>query len=113
MENKTFAGRLTAAMGKQNLKQVDFLREADKAGIKLGKSQMSQYVSGKAVPRKNIALFLAGILKVDAQWLFRPLRTYLPKKAYLPRVYPVRAYPVKAYLAKVCLPKAYPQQARK
>lgn len=86
MENKTFAGRLTAAMGKQNLKQVDFLREADKAGIKLGKSQMSQYVSGKAVPRKNIALFLAGILKVDAQWLLHgvPSPEDIPSKEGLP-----------------------------
>ncbi|MEY8323830.1 aminotransferase class I/II-fold pyridoxal phosphate-dependent enzyme [Lachnospiraceae bacterium 54-11] len=69
MNYSTFSERLTASMREQNLKQVDFLREADRAGVKLGKSQMSQYVSGKAVPRKNIALFLAGILNVDAQWL--------------------------------------------
>lgn len=69
MNYSTFSERLTASMREQNLKQVDFLRKADRAGVKLGKSQMSQYVSGKAVPRKNIALFLAGILNVDAQWL--------------------------------------------
>ena len=69
MNYSTFSERLTASMREQNLKQVDFLREADRAGVKLGKSQMSQYVSGKAVPRKNIALFLAGVLNVDAQWL--------------------------------------------
>lgn len=69
MNYSTFSERLTASMREQNLKQVDFLREADKAGVKLGKSQMSQYVSGKAVPRKNIALFLAGVLNVDVQWL--------------------------------------------
>ncbi len=69
MNYSTFSERLTASMREQNLKQVDFLRKADRAGVKLGKSQMSQYVSGKAVPRKNIALFLAGVLNVDAQWL--------------------------------------------
>ncbi len=69
MNYSTFSERLTASMREQNLKQVDFLREADRAGVKLGKSQMSQYVSGKAVPRKNIALFLAGVLNVDTQWL--------------------------------------------
>ena len=69
MNYSTFSERLTASMREQNLKQVDFLREADKAGVKLGKSQMSQYVSGKAVPRKNIALFLAMVLNVDPQWL--------------------------------------------
>ena len=67
MNYSTFSERLTASMREQNLKQVDFLREADRAGVKLGKSQMSQYVSGKAVPRKNIALFLAGVLNVDTQ----------------------------------------------
>ncbi len=69
MNYSTFSERLTASMREQNLKQVDFLRKADRAGVKLGKSQMSQYVSGKAVPRKNIALFLAGVLNVDTQWL--------------------------------------------
>ena len=52
MNYSTFSERLTASMREQNLKQVDFLRKADRAGVKLGKSQMSQYVSGKAVPRK-------------------------------------------------------------
>ena len=42
MNYSTFSERLTASMREQNLKQVDFLREADKAGVKLGKSQMSQ-----------------------------------------------------------------------
>lgn len=69
MNHETFAKRLTEAMNSQNLKQVDLLRAAEKAGIKLGKSQMSQYTSGKAIPRKNIALFLANTLKVEPDWL--------------------------------------------
>lgn len=70
MNHETFARRLNTAMNNQKLKQVDLLRAAEKAGIKLGKSQMSQYTSGKAIPRKNIALFLAETLKVEPDWLY-------------------------------------------
>ena len=70
MDNSIFAQRLKAAMEKQAVKQVDILRAAQKAGVKLGKGQMSQYVGGKAVPRKNVGQFLADLLKVDAAWLY-------------------------------------------
>lgn len=69
MNHDLFAKRLKIALNKRGLKQVDCLREASKAGIKLGKSQMSQYVSGKAMPRKNIARFLAALLDVEQDWL--------------------------------------------
>ena len=58
--NETFADRLKAAMEKQNKKQVDIIRAAQDQGLKLGKSHMSQYVSGKTVPRAAILRFLAG-----------------------------------------------------
>ena len=70
MNHKIFTERLNSVMNDRNLKQVDFLRAAETAGIKLGKSQMSQYVSGKAIPRKNIALFLSQVLEVDVEWLY-------------------------------------------
>ncbi len=69
MDHQSFAERFNLAMQKRGMKQVDFLRIAKERGVKLGKSQMSQYVSGKTVPRKNTALFLAEILQVDAAWL--------------------------------------------
>lgn len=69
MKNAIFAERLIKAMSDKNWKQVDLLRVAETAGIKLGKSQMSQYVSGKAIPRKNIAQFLASALNVEMDWL--------------------------------------------
>ena len=37
--------------------------------MKLGKSQVSQYVSGKTVPRADILRFLADALDVEADWL--------------------------------------------
>lgn len=70
MTNTTFAERLKEAMQRQGMKQVDLLRAADEEKVKLGKSQISQYVSGDAVPREKIGYFLAKILNVDVQWLY-------------------------------------------
>lgn len=69
MADTTFAERLNATMSDKKLKQIDIIRAAQVRGIKLGKSHMSQYVSGKTVPRENILNFLAEILEVDARWL--------------------------------------------
>ena len=62
MPKESFADRLRAAMEKQNMKQVDLVRAAASAGVKLGKSHVSQYVSGKTVPRTDILIFLAQTL---------------------------------------------------
>ena len=70
MEESLFAERLVNSMKNKKMKQVDLLNFAAAQGIKLGKSQMSQYVSGKAVPRKNIGQFLARALDVDIKWLY-------------------------------------------
>lgn len=69
MANGTFADRLKYAMEKTGKKQVDLIRLAEERGVKLGKSQVSQYVSGKTVPRADILRFLAEALEVDADWL--------------------------------------------
>lgn len=69
MEHKQFAERLNCAMYHQHLKQVDIIRMAEAAGVKLGKGQMSQYVSGRALPRKTVAQFLASVLGVSEEWL--------------------------------------------
>ena len=69
MEHKQFAERLNCAMYHQHLKQVDIIRMAEAAGVKLGKGQMSQYVSGRALPRKTVAQFLASVLEVSEEWL--------------------------------------------
>ena len=69
MQNNLFAHRLRESMKEKNMKQIDIMREAEKRGIKLGKSHISQYVSGKTLPRDNILKVLAEILDVDAGWL--------------------------------------------
>ena len=47
----TFADRLKSAMEQKHMKQVDLIHAAETAGVKVGKSHISQYVSGKTVPR--------------------------------------------------------------
>ena len=69
IQKEVFSERLKAAMKKQNLKQIDLVRAAQTQGIKLGKSHVSQYVSGKTVPRTDILLFLAKTLQVEEEWL--------------------------------------------
>lgn len=66
---ESFSTRLNAAMALRELKQIDFVHAAEKFNIKLGKSHMSQYVSGKTVPRADIAHFLAAYLRVNEDWL--------------------------------------------
>lgn len=66
---ESFSTRLNDAMALRELKQIDFVHAAEKINIKLGKSHMSQYVSGKTVPRADIAHFLAAYLRVNEDWL--------------------------------------------
>ena len=55
--------------GTKHMKQVDLIHAAETAGVKVGKSHISQYVSGKTVPRAEILHFLSETLDVDADWL--------------------------------------------
>ncbi len=69
MAQALFADRLRQAMAEKGLKQADLVHAASERGEKLGKSQVSQYVSGKVVPRANVVRLLAELLGVDADWL--------------------------------------------
>ena len=69
MAGEIFADRLRLAMEARGKKQVDLIRIAEERGVKLGKSQISQYVSGKTVPRADILRFLAQALETDEDWL--------------------------------------------
>lgn len=64
-----FSKRLKTAMDAANLKQADLIVAASEQGAKLGKSQVSQYVSGKTEPRRGVLKLLAQILEVDEAWL--------------------------------------------
>ena len=65
MDQGSFAERLSAAMAQRGLKQVDLLRIAAERGQKLGKSQLSQYLSGKTSPRRETLAFLSAVLEAD------------------------------------------------
>ena len=67
--NNKFAERLKTALEQKNLKQIDLVKRASEQGVKLGKSHVSQYLSGKTMPRSEILHFLADTLEVDAEWL--------------------------------------------
>lgn len=69
MARESFAERLKKKMNERGIKQVDLIRYAQEQGVKLGKSHISQYVSGKTVPRADMVHFLAGALQVDPDWL--------------------------------------------
>lgn len=69
MTRESFAQRLKASMAAQGLKQIDIIRAAKDRGEKIGKSHISQYVSGKTIPRAATMNLLANILQVDALWL--------------------------------------------
>ncbi len=69
MESSIFATRLRTLLQQKKLKQIELVRLAEEKGIKLGKSYISQYLSGKTIPRKEILQFLADTFEVDANWL--------------------------------------------
>ena len=69
MDNLTFALRFREALEKKHLKQIELVRYAETRGVKLGKSHLSQYLSGKTIPRREMVQFLADALDVDPDWL--------------------------------------------
>ena len=69
MGREKFSERLRQAMDVAGLKQADLVRLADERGSKLGKSQVSQYVSGKVTPRLATLTLVADLLGVSPAWL--------------------------------------------
>ena len=62
---EVFAASLRHAMDKRGFKQADLIRMAADRGSKLGKSQVSQYASGKTLPRRAVVQLLADILEIE------------------------------------------------
>ena len=67
------AERLTLIMKERGIKQSDILEKCkpfcDKYGIKMNRSDLSQYVTGKYIPRQDKLTALAQALNVDEAWL--------------------------------------------
>ncbi len=71
--NSTTSNRIKQAMKSSNLKQVDIVNKAksmeEETGIKLSKTDLSQYVNGKVTPGQKKLYVLAKILNVSEAWL--------------------------------------------
>ncbi len=73
MAKKTTANRLQEIMKTRNLRQVDILNKCiplcKRYGIKFGRNDLSQYVSGKVAPGQAKLSVLAEALNVSESWL--------------------------------------------
>lgn len=69
-----FSKRLKDTMKQKGYRQVDVIRLveslADGQNVKLGKSHLSQYISGKTTPRRDVLNALAAVLEVSPEWLY-------------------------------------------
>ena len=69
----TVAERLKEIMDIKNIRQVDLVRLAEpvgeESGIHISKSHISQYLSGKSQPRRDILKVMAQALGVSQLWL--------------------------------------------
>lgn len=83
MERKNTSIRLKEIMQERNLKQVDILKLANpfskKYNIKLNKSDISQYISGKSEPGQDKLFILGMALNVNESWL---MGFDVPKERY-------------------------------
>lgn len=73
MKQSNTAERLKLIMAERNLKQVDILNRCapycKKYNVKLGRSDLSQYISGKAIPKQDKLTVLAEALNVTEPYL--------------------------------------------
>ena len=73
MKHSNTALRLKEIMNERNLKQTDILQltipYCEKYGVKMNKSDLSQYCSGKVEPNQNKLFVLSAALGVNEAWL--------------------------------------------
>ena len=69
----TTAERLQTLVEKENLRQVEILERCkpylEQFKIKMNRSDISQYIAGKAIPKQNKLYILARALNVSEAWL--------------------------------------------
>lgn len=73
MKQLNTSDRLKSLMRSRNLRQIDILKLCEpitrRTGVKIGKNDLSQYVSGKITPGQFKLSVLAEALGVSEQWL--------------------------------------------
>lgn len=87
----TTSSRLKQLMNARNLRQVDILEKAapycTKYGVKLSKSDLSQYVTGKVIPGQDKLSVLGLALNVSEAWLMGydvPMEREQPRSSEVP-----------------------------
>ena len=73
MKTSNTSDRLRELMSERQLKQADIIRLArplcDELGVKMNRSDISQYVNGKAEPTQGKLFVLSSVLDVNESWL--------------------------------------------
>lgn len=73
MKNSTTASRLKELMTERNLRQIDIIEKCqpycERYGIKMGRNDLSQYLSGKFQPKQTKLTVLSLALNVSEAWL--------------------------------------------
>lgn len=73
MKKYTTSDRLHQIMNERNLRQIDILNltipYCEKYGVKMNKSDISQYVSGKVEPNQDKLAILGMALNLNEAWL--------------------------------------------
>lgn len=73
MKKENTAARLNQLMNQRNLRQIDILNltkpYCDMYSVKMNKSDISQYVSGKVEPNQDKLAVLSMALRVNPAWL--------------------------------------------
>lgn len=73
MKSENTSARLKRILKERNLRQVDILEKTrpycEKFGVKLNKSDLSQYISGVSEPGSKKLTILALALGVNESWL--------------------------------------------
>lgn len=73
MRKENTGDRLKQIMNQRGLRQIDIINlckpYCEKFGVKMGRNDISQYISGKAVPKQKKLTVLAQALEVNEAWL--------------------------------------------
>lgn len=94
MKERNTSNRLKEIMAKNGLRQIDILNKAipfcKKYNVKLGRNDLSQYISGKVEPSQKKLTVLAETLEVNEAWLMGydvPMEAEIKRQDNKSRIY--------------------------
>lgn len=66
---QAFAQRLRTVLSLRHMSQAELIRQAESQGLKLYRSQVSQYINGKIMPRTGVIQVLSQVLHTSTAYL--------------------------------------------